>query len=169
MSQQLPIVMFYDPTTLLELSSSLCEGYVTLLSQEKSRGEKSKEQSVYENIELAFASIVDGNVIDVCFGVTSFTTKRNAHTIKCIKDAKDMINNIELSNNDETIPAIVVQAYCTTFQIIITMNNRIQQLNFITKCIYVKRIHTQTLCLIQRNFVPVLQQVSKYNQMIQQQ
>jgi hypothetical protein len=164
------VLLLYDPTTLLELSSSLCEGYVTLLSDgkksEQSRVGKANDKSLYDNVELAYSSIMDGNVIDVCFGITSFTSKKNSQTIKHITDAKDMINKIEMSSNDEMIQEIIVHAYCTTFESIIIMNDRIKKLNFITKCWYMKRIHEQTLYTIQKNFHPIQQQ---YEQMIKQQ
>jgi hypothetical protein len=155
-----PTVVLYDSNSMLELSSSLCQGYVTLLST----GKASEGRST---IELAYAAITDGNVIDVCFGIVSFSANgtANASTLRRVKDAKEIIDdliNSNLNDNDEqegALEEMVVRSYCTSFQSIIQMHDRMNRLNFITKCFCSHRIRQNTLQSIQDNFTPLQQKI----------
>ena len=173
--QGVPDVALYDPNSMLELSSSLCQGYVTLLSagkaSEQARGGHSGSSNNIDNnhIELAYASISDGNVIDVCFGVTSYSSasKASASTLQRIKDAKEIIDdliNSDLNHNDDDENEIafeetVVRAYCTSFQHIIQMQDRMKRLNVFTKCFCSQRMRHQTIQSIRENFYPLQQNI----------
>lgn len=161
-SSQLPSL--YDSSAMLELSSSLCEGYITLLSagklsEQACTGEVN--ESTYSNIELAYAAIVDGNVIDACFGV-HFSSKKNTSMEKHIKDAKEMIVMLVNSNPDENLEEVVVKTYCSAFQSIVRMNAKMKQLNIFTKCLCTKRLWNQTSQALLKCFHPLQQEIMKH-------
>lgn len=173
--QQTLVIVLYDPNSMLELSASLCQGYVTLLSagkaSEQAKGGNSDNND--NNTELAYAAITDGNVIDVCFGVVSFSSasKATASTMQRIKDVKEIIDdlvNSDLNNNNDgdeiTLEGMVVRAYCTSFQNIIQMHDRMKRLNFITKCFCYQRIRHQTMQSIRENFHPLQQKLALLQQ-----
>ena len=167
-----PAVVLYDPDSMLELSPSLCQGYVTLLSygktSEQAKGGTNSDSNDKNNIkiELAYAAITDGNVVDVCFGIVSYScaSKATASTMQRIKDVKGIIDdlaNSDFDHGDEIeVEGMVIQAYCTSFESIIQMHDRIKRLNFITKCFCYQRIRHQTLQSIRENFDTVHQKVA---------
>ena len=176
--QRTPVAVLYNPNSMLELSSSLCQGYVTLLSDgkvlEQAKDAKSGHIDNNSNIELAYAAIIAGNVIDVCFGIVSFSSasKASASTMQRIKDVKEIIDdlvNSDLNHDDDdeceiSIEGIVVGAYCTSFQNIIRMHDRIKRLNFITKCFCYQRIRHQTIKSMEENFHPLQQKLALLSQ-----
>ncbi len=155
-------IALYDPNSILELSSSLCQGYVTLLSAGKASDQAN-------DIALACASVTDGNVIDACFGIVNFSSasKASEFTKQRIKDAKDIIDALidsdfhhDAENEGEiSLEEVVVRAYRTAFESIINMNDRTKRLNFIAKCFCHQRIRRQTVESIRENFHPLQQNI----------
>lgn len=158
--------LLYDPMAMLELSSTFCQGYITLLSAGKASEQPQKQrvnESSYSHIELAFAAIVDGNVVDACFGVR-VSSKKNASTEKRIKEVKEMIAELVNSStdDDENLEELAVLAYLTAFQSIVQMHSKLKQLNMILKCFCTKRVRNRTLRTLQKCFHPLQQQIVKF-------
>jgi hypothetical protein len=156
----------YDPTAMLELSSALCQGYIALLSAGKASEHPQTggvNESTYSNVELAYAAIVDGNVIDACFGVR-VSSKKNSSTVKCIKDVKELIDAFVNNSNDdeENLEEIVVTAYLSAFQSIVQMHSKLKQLNMIAKCFCTKRVLNRTLQKLEQCFHPLQQKILKF-------
>lgn len=164
-------IALYDLHSILELSSSLCQGYVTLLSagktSEQAKGGGGSDDD--NHIALAYASVTDGNVIDVCFGIVNFSSASKASelTKQQIKDAKDIIDALIDSDlhhdadNDGAISLeeVVVRAYRRAFESIIKMNDRVKRLNFIAKCFCHRRIRRQTAESLRENFHQLQQNI----------
>ena len=156
----------YDPMAMLELSSALCQGYITLLSAGKASEHPQTagglNESTYSNVELAFAAVVDGNVIDACFGVR-VSSKKNSSTEKRIKDVKEMLDElVNNCNDDENIEELVVLTYLKAFQIISQMHSKLKRLNPIAKCFCTKRVGNRALQNLKQSFHPLQQKILKY-------
>jgi hypothetical protein len=160
-SSQQPFL--YDPMAMLELSPALCQGYISLLSAGKA-GEQPRKigvnESTYSHIELAYAAIVDGNVVDACFGVR-VSSKKNTSTEKRIKEVKEMIDILvnNSTDDDENLEEIAVLAYLTAFQSIVQMHSKLKQMNMILKCFCTKRIRNHTLQTLKKCFHPLQQKI----------
>lgn len=156
----------YDPTAMLELPSAFCQGYITLLSAGKTSEQpqtKEVNESTYSHIELAYAAILDGNVIDACFGVR-VSSKKNASTEKRIKEVKEMIDELvnKSMDDEDKLEEIVVFAYLSAFQSIVQMHLKLTQLNLIMKCFCAKRVRNRTLRTLQMCFLPLQQHIIKF-------
>jgi hypothetical protein len=158
--------LLYDPMAMLELSSAVCQGYIALLSAGKAGEQPLKggvNESTYSHIELAYAAVVDGNVIDACFGVR-VSSKKNASTEKRIKEVKELIDELVNSASDDgdNMEEMVVLAYVTAFQSIVQMHSKLKQLNMILKCFCTKRVRNRTFQSLQKCFHPLQQHIAKF-------
>lgn len=89
-------------------------------------------------IQLCFAALTEGNVIEATFGVeTTGGSKRSKYTSEraynAAKNAKNMISDAAMSS--EAIRQIAVDTYCRCFEIIIMYNIDLQRIGFITWCL----------------------------------
>jgi hypothetical protein len=147
------VILLYDTDVMLEMKSSLCEGYLTLLQggckQSKHTKNKVADQQA---LPLAYASLTDGNVIDACFGM-KLSSKENGYATKMIKRAKAAIDKAEYTN--EAVQSIAVEAYKNGFKSIIDMNKKLEKLNMFTACFFEKKIRRSAIANLGTSFEPL--------------
>jgi hypothetical protein len=151
-------VPLYEPTAMLEMKSSICQGYITLLTGacEQAKGENVKEARE-KALTLAFASLADGNVIDACFGMR-ISSKENSFARTLIKEAKSAIDEAVMSN--ERIERVAVEAYKNGFQTVISMNKELKKLNIFTACFLEKKIRRKAAAKLENDFLQLEQAVT---------
>jgi len=152
-------VQLYDDIVMLEMKKTLCQGYTTLLTgglpvPEQPRKKKNKKGTRTKEADdpavvLAFAALTTGNVIDACFGVT-MASKPSANTVQLIKDAKSAL--FAADDASENAANIAVGAYKAAFKTIIAMNEKLDKLNFFTRCFKEGKIRKKTSKQLEADF-----------------
>lgn len=152
-------VPLYDPLAMMQLNSSICQGYITLLTGacEQAKGGGNDKEAREKALMLAFASLADGNVIDVCFGMR-LSSKENSFATTLIKEAKSAIDETVTSN--ERIERVAVDAYKSAFQTVIDMNKKLDKLNIFTACFLEKKIRRKTTAKLENDFLQLEQAVT---------
>jgi hypothetical protein len=151
-------VLLYDTVAMLDLKSSICEGYITLLTgsceQAKVKNDREEREKAFT---LAFASLADGNVVDACFGMR-ISSKENNFTTTLIKEAKSAID--EAANFNERSERIAVEAYKNGFKTVIEMNTKLDKLNIFTACFLEKKIRNKATAKLENNFLQLEQAIT---------
>jgi hypothetical protein len=149
-------IKLYDPSVMLELPKSVCEGYVTLLTggataeqpAQRRRADDEKEEAA---LPLAYAALTGGNVIDACFGARPGSpTQARTFSTTLTKEAKEKLDKV--AEDDERVEKIAVAAYLQAFRTIIKMHNDIAKLNIITACFCTKKIRTKATTQLAMDF-----------------
>jgi len=133
----------YDFDALLQLDASRAQGYLILLT-----GGVAQDTNP-SNLPLAFSALVDGNVVDACFGATD---ARNAsdQVQAQVRAAKQALYNCER-------PAMAVTAYRQALVSVTQFRQEIDQLNFITKCFRYHGIVNQAKKAVAEAFAPLIE------------
>ena len=89
-------------------------------------------------LQLAFAALTEGNVIDATFGVESLggikrSKGTSVHAYNASKVAKSSL--LDASQSSEIIDKIAVQTYAKCFEIVIDYHITLEGLGFITWCV----------------------------------
>lgn len=151
-------VPLYDPVAMLELKSSLCEGYITLLTGACEQARVKNDREAREKaLTLAFASLADGNVVDACFGMR-ISSKANSQTANLIKEAKIAID--EATNSNDRVECVAVEAYKNGFKTVIEMNTKLDKLNIFTACFFEKKIRKKATAKLENDFLQLEQAVA---------
>ena len=151
------IFQLYDSQVLLNMDTKVASGYVILLGgyptsnnqkAKKTRSEDEAEALKLDRgaINLAFMALIEGNVIDACFGVITYVSASEAarssdRAAKIASDAKTMLS--EAVRSSDAVREIAVAAYGKAFQIVLQYNQDIKSLNFITRCFRWKPIRSR--------------------------
>jgi hypothetical protein len=146
-------VVLYDMQVLMEMKSSLCQGYTTLLTgacAEQSADAPGLDEAKTKALTLAFASLTSGNVIDACFGLTLSSKGDHAFTQTMIKEAKNALDAAATTN--ELVEKVAVDSYKNAFKAVIAMNHKLEKLNFFTQCFFEKTIRNTAMEQIQHDF-----------------
>lgn len=151
-------VPLYDPVAMMELKSSICQGYLTLLSGTSERAKSGDDKETRERaMELAYASLADGNVIDACFGMR-IASKENSFATTSIKEAKNAID--EAATSSERVERVAVEAYKSGFQTVIETNSRLDKLNIFTACFLEKKIRRKATSKLENDFLQLEQAIA---------
>jgi hypothetical protein len=152
-------VPLYDAVSMMEINSSICQGYVTLLTGtcEQAKGGSEQKEAREKVLTVAFASIADGNVIDACFGVR-ISTKENAFATTLVKEAKSAIDEAVTAN--ENIERVAVEAYKKGFQAVIEMHKRLDKRSIFTGCFKEKKIRREAKTKLETAFFQLEQAVT---------
>jgi hypothetical protein len=146
-------IRLYDSAVLLELPTSVCKGYVTLLTGGDSPEQARTSAKIDDDkaLTLAYASLTGGNVIDACFGARPGSSKESrTFAATLTKEAKEKLDQI--TDDDERVEKIAVEAYLAAFQTVINMHNDISKLNFITACFCTKKIRNKAVKKLETDF-----------------
>lgn len=92
----------------------------------------------FSAIQLCFAALTQGNVIEAAFGVeTTGGLKRSKHTSEraynAAKNAKTAISDAAYSS--ESIQQQAIETYCKCFEIVIMYDIDLERIGFITWCL----------------------------------
>ena len=144
----------YDPQELLSMDSKVASGYLVLMGgYAATAGGAPKLDSGALN--LAFMALIEGNVIEACFGIKSHAGAgaSSERGMKIAKDAKSLINDAVQSS--QAVKEIAVTAYGKAFQGVIDYNSDKKQLNFITRCWKSKPIRLKAESSLHEAFKPL--------------
>lgn len=142
----------YDKASLLNVTSSMAHGYIVLLGgiQEQSASKGKKKKKVNDSsIDLAFAALVDGNVVDACFGITS-SSKRSSSAAGVSKEIKEVLRHVVDKN--ESVKKIAVEAYRNAFRVVVSFEEKVKKLNFFTFCLKYGKLQRDAECALKEAF-----------------
>mmetsp|Transcript_25488 Transcript_25488/g.35880 ORF Transcript_25488/g.35880 Transcript_25488/m.35880 type:complete len:199 (-) Transcript_25488:76-672(-) len=158
-------VILYDPEAILDVNREVARGFAVLLSggvynesfilestgRRRSKGRKnSSPLELVPNIDqptevdentlmLAFMALIDGNVVDACFGVIHQRRDASSPAFRRVQDAKIMLSNA--SDTSDSIRSLAVETYHKAFLIVIDYNDQMDKANCCTRCARQKKIH----------------------------
>jgi len=159
---QLPL---YNPDSTLEIPLDVADGFLILLSAgrmsartirkeqekvkkcltlEKNCKPAAQSPTLKDNeidlssIQLCFAALTEGNVIEATFGVetnggmrrSKFTSERAYNAAKTAKSAI-----LDACMTSDAIRQLAVETYCRCFEIVITYDVDLQSIGFISWCL----------------------------------
>jgi hypothetical protein len=118
---------------------------------------------VVSDIQFAFATLSDGNVIDAAFGVESNGgLKRSKSTseiaFNAAKAAKQALAGACISS--EHIKKLAVETYVRLFEIIIQFHLDLENIGFIAWCVKHQKIQGRAVAEIQQVFGPLNEAVA---------
>eukprot|EP00558_Chaetoceros_sp_UNC1202_P005697 CAMPEP_0197245688 /NCGR_PEP_ID=MMETSP1429-20130617/10401_1 /TAXON_ID=49237 /ORGANISM="Chaetoceros sp., Strain UNC1202" /LENGTH=215 /DNA_ID=CAMNT_0042706229 /DNA_START=123 /DNA_END=770 /DNA_ORIENTATION=+ len=154
---QSPNFPLYDPDSVFEIPRNIADGFLILLSggltsakamkeERKHKKKKSSGESTAQSppevdhsaIQLSFAALTDGNVIEATFGVKSTGgMKRSEHTSEIAfnnaKTAKAAIMDAAICS--DSITQLAVETYVKCFRIVVTYHMNIESIGFLAWCV----------------------------------
>lgn len=145
-------VRLYDPQELLNMEFKIASGYVMLL------GGESRDRLDQEALNLAFLALVEGNVVEACFGAKSHigsnaNTPRSDRASKYANDAKKLLN--EAVRSSDAVRRVAVKSYNAAFQVVRQYNKETKKLNFITRCYKWKPLRQRAEASLTSAFSPL--------------
>lgn len=114
-------VRLYDAEALMEVSPDVAHGYLVLLSSNKN-----------EDLTLAFASLVDGNVLDACFGSHPQRIDSTSPAWRECRDAKAALS--AASDSSEGLAQLAVETYANAFTIVVNYHSSVKRMNWCIRC-----------------------------------
>jgi hypothetical protein len=180
-----PLVPLLDIEAALEIPKDVADGYLILLSGGNISAKTIKEKrqkdlkrsksspndggntfheknqdtvSFVPDMNFAFATLSDGNVIDAAFGVESNGGLKRSKTTSEIafnaaKAAKQAIADASVSS--EHIKKLAVETYIRLFEIIIQLHLDLENIGFITWCVKHQKIQERAIQEIKHVFGPL--------------
>ena len=115
-------VRLYDAEALMEVSPDLAHGYLVLLSS-----------NTNEDLTLAFASLVDGNVLDACFG----SRPQDKHPSSNPKWQECRVAKAALSaasDSSQGLAQLAVETYTNAFTIVLNYHSSVKRMNWCIRC-----------------------------------
>lgn len=140
----------YDAESMMMMTQAVAKGYVVLLAcleqgqmPNSSSNKKNKSQ---KDVSLAFMALVQGNVLDTCFGIrgnSASSRQRGDETpaTRAVREAKQMLEDCA---STDSFRVCAVDAYCEAFRAIVTYRTKYEKLNCITRCFKAKKL--QVVC-----------------------
>ncbi len=160
-----PALPLFDPDSTLEISRDVADGFLILLSsgeksfksikaqREKDKKSKKSEQGAAQSppsedtelsaeelssIQLAFAALTDGNVIEATFGVQS-----NGGIKRCVGTSEIAFNAanaakqaiMDAAISSDAVRQLAVETYVKAFEVVITYHVNLESVGIITWCI----------------------------------
>ncbi len=126
----------YDAECIMSISESVAHGYLVLLGGLDQSGKAQAEK----DFSLAFMALVQGNVLDACFGVQNATRRDDTLGTRAAREAKELIEEYGAS---ESFRVAAVQAYANAFRAVIVYHHKCDKLNCITRCFRTKRLRVK--------------------------
>lgn len=181
-----PLVPLLDIEAALEIPKDVADGYLILLSGGKISAKTIKEKrlkkdakrnksspsggnrgstsstavaaSVASEVNFAFATLSDGNVIDAAFGVESNGGLKRSKTTSEIafnaaKAAKQALMGASISS--EHIKKLAVEKYIRLFEIIIELHLDLENIGFIAWCVKHQKIQEKAVEEMKNVFGPL--------------
>mmetsp|Transcript_5164 Transcript_5164/g.7857 ORF Transcript_5164/g.7857 Transcript_5164/m.7857 type:complete len:199 (-) Transcript_5164:1386-1982(-) len=158
-------VILYDAEATLDVNRDIALGFVVLLSggvfnqsstlenkgRRWSKGRKNSspvelvpntDQPIEvdeNNLMLAFMALIDGNVVDACFGVPQQRRDTSKPAFRRVQEAKALLSTA--ADTSDSIHSLAVETYHRAFLIVIDYNDQMDKANCCTRCSKQKKIH----------------------------
>ena len=124
-------VILYDMTAMVSMEAHIANGYVALLTPSKA-GKKKQDR---ENAAvLAFLALTEGNVVDACFGLQSYSKDRDHKGAAFARRAKNLIT--EAADVSDSVPKLAIDTYRQAFNIVVETHKKVEDLNFFVRCFF---------------------------------
>ena len=132
----------YDAESMMMVTQSVAKGFVVLLAgtepaDRSASIKKSGKKKEERDISLAFMALVQGNVLDACFGVENASRRQNTPASRASKEAKQMI---EVSATTDKFRSLAVSTYYDAFKVVAEYRTNYDKLNCITRCFKAKKL-----------------------------
>jgi len=144
-------MQLYDSQELLSMDSKVANGYIILMGGIQSERDMQTQK-------LAFMALLEGNVIEACFGVNPHTSNPTSTSAKMVKDVKRVLG--EAVDVSEAVQALAVNAYAKAFQVVVDYDADMKRLNFITRCFRSKKIHRKADHAFEMAFQPLQEAIA---------
>ncbi|GKY95978.1 hypothetical protein MPSEU_000558300 [Mayamaea pseudoterrestris] len=151
-------LMFYDLDCMLNVSTSLANGYIVILAGGAPKESVLNAQGCVvnqpiekeaDNIVLGFLALTEGNVIDSCFGVSPVTSKMSSSR-KYVERLKSLLLSAADENDD--IRRLAVDTYIEIFGVLLQYQGQLRNLNCFTRCFRYGRLRRQAQANLERVF-----------------
>lgn len=143
----------YDAESMMQIKSSVANGFVVLLnngegaspqskngSNKKKKSPKKKKNNNGDK-SLAFMALTSGNVLDACFGAQPANRNADVPARRKAQRAKDLI---DASATTDSFRELAVDTYCNAFKIVIAHDEQMGKLNWFTRCFKAGSIRNET-------------------------
>mmetsp|Transcript_14544 Transcript_14544/g.26337 ORF Transcript_14544/g.26337 Transcript_14544/m.26337 type:complete len:187 (-) Transcript_14544:102-662(-) len=148
-------ICLYDPICMLEISRDVASGYLVLLMggqdkitsspEKKRRGKRDRRPSTTtpeseiddDTLNLSFAAITDGNVVNACFGAPSQPSSSPSYQMA--RNAKAALAHA--SDSSDSLKVLAVQSYAAGFRVVMDYNDQMAKLSPCSRCLKEAAIH----------------------------
>lgn len=123
-------VRFYDPDSMLNIPTSIINGYIVLLSggaPTETAGKSEDEDST----TLGFLALTEGNVIESCYGIRSIKGRSHA-AVQEVEKVKSFL--AAAADTNDRVRSVAVHSYRTGFVILKLYQEKVRRLNWLTRC-----------------------------------
>ena len=179
--QSAPPLPLFDIDSALEIPKDVADGFLILLTgglnsardikKNKTHGSGNGNGSGSGNgstapqsppdqssINLAFAALTDGNVIDATFGVESTggvkrSKNTSTHAFNAARAAKMAILDAAIST--DSIKKLAVESYAKCFEVVISYHLDLETIGFITWCIKHQKVRDTANRDLMEAFIPL--------------
>ena len=125
-------IILYDMAAMVTMNAQIANGYVALLTPSKNAGKKKKDR---ENAYMvAFMALTDGNVVDACFGLQSYSRDRDHNGTVFCRRAKTLIS--EAADASDAVSQLAVDTYREAFVIVTETEQKLRKMNFLIRCFF---------------------------------
>ena len=132
-------IILYDQTAMWEIKSHIADGYVSLLKT--------------DDKELAFFALTQGNVVDACFGISSFAKDRDHKGAAFARKAKGLID--QAADTSEGVKKTAVETYRKAFETLIQTHDKKKKIFFLFRCFFSGGIQKRGQKAIEDAFLPL--------------
>jgi hypothetical protein len=144
-------IILYDMTALLEVAPHVAQGYVALLTPTLAGKSQADQENAYT---LAFLALTEGNVVDTCFGISTYTTNNDDH--KGAAFARRAKNLIGLAGDvSDNVSTLAVDTYRQVFETLVDMHQKRRRLFFLWRCFMSGSIQRRGKDKIRKAFTPL--------------
>lgn len=135
---------------MLQMEEPIAHGYIILLGGNGGTGNDPNDRDE-ATLTLGFLALMEGNVLDACFGVRSVVSSKDTRGKKLVSDAKALIGSA--SDVNEGIQQVAVLAYRDGFRAVVRYQKRVGKLNCFTYCFRSKRYRREALADLKAAYV----------------
>lgn len=134
----------YDAEAMMAIPPSVGKGFIVLLSGGTDHGTTGKKSpntkqapQQEKDVSLAFMALVQGNVLDTCFGVVNAARREDTPATRASREAKQLL---EESATTDRFRVCAVEAYHEAFNAVVDYRTEDEKLNCITRCFRAKKL-----------------------------
>mmetsp|Transcript_6982 Transcript_6982/g.14307 ORF Transcript_6982/g.14307 Transcript_6982/m.14307 type:complete len:192 (+) Transcript_6982:618-1193(+) len=158
-------IPLYDPQAMLHMEKAIAQGFMTLLCGGDPQPIKNlrKNRIRRSAVDMGFAAITDGNVLEACFGLPASSiilrdghpqapslSQRAKQTAAQVRRTKILLD--DAADVNPGLSKLAVGTYLRAFDIVISTRDQMDQLNILTRCFFKGKIVHKALGDLRVNF-----------------
>eukprot|EP00934_Nitzschia_sp_Nitz4_P003976 Nitzschia sp. Nitz4//scaffold182_size44100//34188//34688//NITZ4_007259-RA/size44100-processed-gene-0.44-mRNA-1//1//CDS//3329539580//3966//frame0 len=148
----------YDAEALMSVDASVANGFVVLLTspgQNTATGTSDQPRDV----SLAFMALVQGNVLEACFGVLHPSRREDTPASRSSREGKELL---EECDSTDTFRQCAVDAYRTAFLAVVNYRTKYDRLNCLTRCFRAKKLQRQCETELHEAFLNLAKAIAEH-------